>query len=120
MTSGHPLLLTHLTPLEGVGDMGQKDDSSEKGGVHKGWNLHNDTLLAGFYPPNTRPERECVECISPEEAEKLQVWHADDSDLVPTFTNIKDWFAELCRVGTTIGYYREPANRFPVTSNGNI
>ena len=46
----------------------------------------------------------------------LQLWCSYDSTLSSTFTRIKYWFAELCRVKPTIGYHPEISQILMITS----
>ena len=37
-----------------------------------------------------------------------------------SFSRIKAWFAELIRIGPTLGYHPKPAKIFLVTSAGSV
>ena len=50
----------------------------------------------------------------------LHEWYADDSALEVSFSRIKAWFAEISRIGHTLGYHHKPAKIFLVTSAENV
>eukprot|EP00957_Ditylum_brightwellii_P013623 1027611-Ditylum_brightwellii.AAC.1 len=49
----------------------------------------------------------------------LQVWYANDSVYSGKLYNTKEWFAELCIIAPSLGYYPEPDKSIFINNNSN-
>ena len=50
----------------------------------------------------------------------LQVWYAYDSAPASSFSWIRVWFTELCRIGSSLGYRTDPDKRFFIILAANV